>query len=63
MRGEAFDPHADRHPRSLSNAEVLAYLRLVPPGLEARIRRLRFLHELVRRPQSHRQVIAALVAA
>eukprot|EP00959_Pyramimonas_sp_CCMP1952_P432185 9050545-Pyramimonas_sp.AAC.1 len=39
MLGQAFSPDAPGHPRSISNAAVLAYWKIVEPELEARIRR------------------------
>eukprot|EP00959_Pyramimonas_sp_CCMP1952_P159161 3328794-Pyramimonas_sp.AAC.1 len=61
MRGAACDRDAQGHPRSLSNLEVLKWWRLVPIDLEARIRRLRLLQELVGHPEEHRQVLGALL--
>ena len=44
----------------MSNAAVMTHWRVAPSHIELRLRRLRWLQDMIRQPEAHAQVIAAI---
>ena len=59
MKGKACLKENGHH-KALSNAAVMTHWRIAPAVLELRLRRLRWLQDMVRRPEAHARVTAAI---